>query len=88
MSNDLADDTNYFLEDVHEEIQKARAKFPNSRRSFAALVEEVGELAQALLHVLEKPSDKNRTHIREEAIQVAAMACRVAVEGDTSLTEG
>jgi NTP pyrophosphatase (non-canonical NTP hydrolase) len=79
--------TQIFIEDIGFEVERVRKKFPNSRRSFAALVEEVGELAQALLHVLEKPNDMNRTRIREEAIQVAAMACRVATEGDSSLTE-
>lgn len=87
MSGDIQTDTDIFIEMVAMEVSRARAKFPDSRRSFAALVEEVGELAQALLHVLEKPGDMNRTRIREEAIQVAAMACRVATEGDSSLTE-
>lgn len=78
-------ETARFLDAVGDELQRARAKFPSSRLSVAALMEEVGELAQAMLKVAAGKWDKSR--IMEEAIQVAAMACRVAVEGDSSFTE-
>ena len=45
-----------------------------------ALVEEVGEVARALL-------DESRACVFAEAVQVAAMACRVAVEGDPTLND-
>ncbi len=73
-----------FFDDVAAEVNRARALFPSSNLVMAALTEEVGELAQALLKVAAGKWDKSR--IVEEAIQVAAMACRVAVEGDPSFT--
>ena len=43
-----------------------------------ALTEEVGELAKAIM-------DEGSHRVWKEAVQVAAMALRVAVEGDPSL---
>ncbi len=43
-----------------------------------ALTEEVGELAKALL-------DEEWSRVQLEAIQVACMAARVAIEGDPTL---
>lgn len=43
-----------------------------------ALTEEVGELAKALL-------DEGWSRVQAEAIQVACMAARVAIEGDPTL---
>ena len=64
---------------VERELQRAQKKFPLPEASIVALTEEVGELAQAALN-------KSWTkEVREEAIQVAAMAFRVAIEGDPSL---
>jgi len=73
-----------FLSDVAGELVKAREKFPSSVCCLAALSEEVGELAQAMLkHAAGKwPHDRVRT----EAIQVAVMALRCANEGDPSIT--
>ncbi len=56
------------------ELLRARSKFPSNERLFAALLEEVGELAY------EMPRDRQRQ--REEAIQVACVAIRIAEEGD------
>lgn len=68
-------------DDVAEELDRARAKFPMPNPTFVALVEEVGELAQALLKC--KPGDyASSIRVYEEAIQVAAMAVRVLEEGD------
>ena len=67
-----------FLDKAYEEVLRARKKFPSSEGSVAALMEEVGELSQAMM---EKPWDE----VVAEALQVAAMACRVAIEGDPSL---
>lgn len=62
------------------EVDRARAKFPTSGRfRLAALVEEVGELANALAP---RVSDRNREAVREEALQVAATAMRLYEEGD------
>lgn len=69
-----------FIESMKEELDRARAKFPDAKHSLAALMEEVGELAKAIL-------DESWARVRAEAIQVAVMACRVAVEGDRSFNE-
>ena len=60
------------------EISRARAKFPGNRHMLAALTEEVGELAQALLQ------GKARGEICKEALQVACVALRLYEEGDAS----
>lgn len=72
--------------DVEHELGRARDKFPNPEHMMNALTEEVGELAKALLQINYEPA-KGKTHedVYEEAIQVAAMAIRVASEGDTTL---
>src|SRR5690606_42101966 len=49
-----------------------------TRRSSDLLVEEVGELAKALI-------DESRERVRQEAIQVAVMAMRVVLDGDRTL---
>ena len=67
-----------FLDEVFAEFLRARAKFPHPNPSVAALTEEVGELARA---VLSRPL----VEVRAEAVQVAAMALRIAVEGDPTL---
>jgi len=71
-----------FVSDMYAEVSCARAKFPSSNLVLAALTEEVGELAEAMLKVAAGKWPKSR--IREEAIQVAAMALRCAVDGDPS----
>ena len=68
------------FEDIGEELARARAKFPGDRVTYTALCEEVGELAKALL-------DEPRGRVREEAIQVAVMATRVVLDGDSSYDE-
>jgi NTP pyrophosphatase (non-canonical NTP hydrolase) len=64
---------------VKHELNSARNKFPTNQFLLAALVEEVGELSQSLIdHEFDK---KTKVEIYEEAIQVAAMALRIAQEG-------
>lgn len=69
-----------FLEDMKDELKFARAKFPNQDVwiTLAALTEEVGELNSTILEYYQEPN-KGRTldDIRNEAVQVAAMAMRV-----------
>jgi len=77
-------DTHFALGNVYAEIQRARAKFPGNRFLLTALMEEVGELAQAYLQ------NKPHAEIREEAKQVACVAVRIMTEGDAvfdSITE-
>jgi NTP pyrophosphatase (non-canonical NTP hydrolase) len=79
------------LQALRAEVLRARTKFPTNDRLMTALSEEVGELANALLElrfaaklhvpiapeVLENMCD----HVQAEAIQVAAVACRLLEEG-------
>lgn len=67
-----------FLERLLEENRRARKKFPSNEKLQCALSEEVGELAKALF---EEPFE----NVYAEAVQVASVAMRIAVEGDASL---
>jgi NTP pyrophosphatase (non-canonical NTP hydrolase) len=65
---------------IKNELKSARTKFPGDRVTMIALVEEVGELAKALM-------DEPSSNIEKEAIQVAVMAIRVALDGDSSVRD-
>lgn len=64
-----------FIELLLDEVAFARSKYPSNDVLFAALVEEVGEVAKAL-------QDETRERLVAELVQVAAMALRLATEGD------
>lgn len=64
-----------FLKQVADELHRARAKHPGDNATLAALVEEVGEVSQAMI-------DHDAAHVRNEAVQVAAMAMRLVLDGD------
>lgn len=76
----LADASSPFLVAVAAEVVRARAKFPGANATMVALMEEVGELAKAML-------DETPERIYAEAVQVACMAMRAAEEGDATLTD-
>jgi hypothetical protein len=65
---------------LHDEVKRGRAKFPGNRFLLAGLVEEVGELARAILQ-------KKDAEIEAEAIQVAGVALRIAEERDGSFND-
>ena len=90
---DYLEDDVVFLQDVQSEIGRARKKFPENKHKLAALMEEVGELANAMLeHDTANPDvhvfPVSVNDIWDEAVQVAAMAARVAIEGDASFRHG
>jgi hypothetical protein len=62
---------------IGDEVDRARRKFPGRRFLLAALLEEVGELAEAII-------GGHRDLIRREAHQVACVAIRIAEEGDVT----
>lgn len=64
--------------DLAEEMVRAREKFPANALLLAALAEEMGELAKALLQ--REGSDR----VRKEALQVACVAMRIYEEGDAT----
>jgi NTP pyrophosphatase (non-canonical NTP hydrolase) len=72
-----------FCRDALRELDRAKTKFPFANLAGLALMEEVGELAQACLKWRAGKWPHERVY--EEAIQVAVMAMRVALENDDSL---
>src|SRR5208283_4060900 len=65
------DPQNYVMRELRDEIRSARKKFPHNKHLLGALIEEVGELAKALLQ------GKSQHEICREAIQVACVAIRI-----------
>lgn len=70
------------MAEIAVEVAAARRKFPSRRHLCVALMEEVGELAEALLE-----SD-NWEDVRSEAKQVACVAIRIMEEGDSDFSIG
>lgn len=76
---------NSVFQDIEQELTRAREKFPGTEHIMNAATEELGELAQALLQINYEPGKKTHEDVYKEAIQLAAMAIRVATEGDYTL---
>lgn len=78
------------LKSIESELANARKLFPKTPFCFAYLVEEVGELSQALanhtLGITNRKTGKitSAAEVYMEAIQVAVMAIRLLEEGDAS----
>jgi hypothetical protein len=70
------------LDLVADEVARSRVLFPDNATNHAALAEEAGEVARALLDLERGRCD--RAQLVTECIQLAAMAMRVAIEGDAS----
>lgn len=69
-----------FMFDVKAEATTARTKFPNTDLAHA-MTEEFGEVIKALMD--QKQKDKvSSSDIYKECVQAAAMAMRLATEGD------
>lgn len=66
---------------VRDELKAAREAFPGKTHMLCAMVEEVGELAQAIMQH-DRQQGTSAQEVLREAVQVATMAIRVAVEGD------
>ena len=69
-------DDSFFIYAMVKELKRARAKHPTT--NIAAMTEECGEVAQALL-------DKTWGEVRKESIQLAAVSLRLAIEGDPTM---
>lgn len=69
-----------FLDQVRAELAHARSKFPGDRIMTLAMAEEFGELVKAVL-------DEHSSDVRKEAVQTAAMAARVVLDGDASVDD-
>lgn len=69
-----------WINDVKNELVRARAKFPKPDYLLSAFSEESGELVKSVLdHMFEKAT---KDEVYAEAIQVIAMAVRIIEEGD------
>jgi hypothetical protein len=68
------------LWEIADELARAREKFPGDNVTMLALMEEVGELSKATF-------EESRAAVRKEAVQVAAMAMRVVLDGDATLDD-
>jgi len=67
--------------ELANEVRRAREKFPGSRFLLAALTEELGEVARALLQ------RQGKERVRKEALQVACVAMRLFEEGDATFSD-
>src|SRR5262245_15600640 len=67
-----------FLNAVYDEVHRARVLCPDPRCLTVALAEESGEVMKA---VMGEPWE----NVITECIQTAAMACRLACEGDPTM---
>ncbi len=83
---------NKLTERIDDEVSRARRRFPENKHMLAALMEEVGELSQALIDHHHGKQTRNHVgettaaHVLHEAIQVAGMAIRIAQEGDADFS--
>ena len=80
----MSESTNPVIKQILQELDRATAKFPtwptDPLHALAVLGEEFGELTKAMLQFTYEPrKGVTRQDIREEAIQTAAMALRLAM---------
>ncbi len=81
--NDFKGRANEFLNNVRNEMERIQEKWPSNENNLAALTEEVGELAKAMLEREYEPKKGiHRGEIYREAVQVAAVALKIALFGD------
>ena len=74
------------IEQVTRELQRATEKYPtwptDPLHALAVLGEEYGELNKAMLQLTYEPHKTSAKEVRDEAIQTAAMALRLAMSLD------
>jgi hypothetical protein len=72
------DDVDQFLADVKGAVLRARLERPTQRDSFLDLLKEIPQ-------VYEAATDNRAPQVRVGTVQVAAMAARLALEGDSTV---
>ena len=65
------------LRDISRRIAYSRSEHPETRNKVAGLAEEVGEVSRAL-----RDHGSGSQEVRDECLDVIAVAWRIAVEGD------
>lgn len=78
LGRSLTDVEQLFVVDFIICLNKAQTKYPGNRNRLDALVEEVGEVATALM------DNEGAERVRAECIDVAVTAMRLAIEGDAA----
>lgn len=66
------------LNEIRKEVVRARTLHPGNNLQTMAFSEEAGELVKAVM-------DESVENVRTEAIQAAAMAIRVVIDGDSTM---
>lgn len=74
----MLDPVGAFLHRVEQEVERAKELFPDPAYLTVAFAEEAGETVKAAMG---EPWE----NVYTEAVQAAAMACRLAVEGDPNM---
>lgn len=72
------------LHGIANEVVSARQKFPTNKHNLAAMLEEAGEVANALLEF--ENGNKTEGDVVLECVQLAAMAIRIAEEGSAEFS--
>ena len=68
-----------FADEMVKESNRAERKFPDGKHLFTALVEEVGEVAEALLKI--QGSGESPQNVYDGCVRVASTAMRLATLG-------
>lgn len=76
--------TESMIADIRSELMRARIKFVGNNHQLTAFNEEAGELNKAMLE--NNYAGVPCRDVYMEAVQAAAMAIRVATEGDSTFT--
>jgi len=72
-----------FLTSVAHALIHARGKYPGNKHRYIAFTGECGESFYAMEKYIKGTGTVDE--LRDELIQAAAMACRLAVEGDSGV---
>lgn len=82
----FADDAFYrFINDLGNEIERARENYPGNLHRVASLSCEYGEVMVEYQKLLGSRPGASIENMKAELLQVAAMAYRIITEGDPTL---
>jgi hypothetical protein len=68
---------------VRGELDAARSEYPDGEHALAALLEEAGKLARGLIKH-DRAQEVTIQEVLRRAVTTAAMAIRIATEGDSN----
>jgi len=78
----VKDGVEWWVIAIRHELSHARRKFPNPDNLTGALAEEAGEVIKESMHFYHGEPERDMYHLSRECIHTAAMAIRLAEEGD------